>query len=106
MLCWGDSRIGNVMYQDFAPVAVLDWEMATLGPREMDLGWMAFLHRFFEDIAGLANLPGLPDFLRLPDLAQTYAEITGPHPTRSGVLRYLCRTASGGDHVGEFRPAP
>ncbi len=27
----GDSRIGNVMYQDFAPVAVLDWEMATLG---------------------------------------------------------------------------
>lgn len=40
VLCWGDSRIGNVMYQDFAPVAVLDWEMATLGPREMDLaGW-------------------------------------------------------------------
>jgi len=80
VLCWGDSRIGNVMYQDFAPVAVLDWEMATLGPREMDLGWMAFLHRFFEDIAGLANLPGLPDFLRLPDLAQTYAEITGHTP--------------------------
>ncbi|MDJ0114804.1 phosphotransferase family protein, partial [Rhodococcus erythropolis] len=60
--------------------AVLDWEMATLGPREMDLGWMAFLHRFFEDIAGLANLPGLPDFLRLPDLAHTYAEITGHAP--------------------------
>ncbi|MDI9918812.1 phosphotransferase family protein [Rhodococcus sp. IEGM 1379] len=80
VLCWGDSRIGNVMYQDFEPVAVLDWEMATLGPREMDLAWMVFLHRFFEDIAGLANLPGLPDFLRIQDVATTYAELTGYTP--------------------------
>ena len=38
VLIWGDSRIGNVLYEDFRPVAVLDWEMATLGPREMDVG--------------------------------------------------------------------
>lgn len=25
VLCWGDSRIGNMMYRDFEPVAVLDW---------------------------------------------------------------------------------
>ena len=31
-LSWGDSRIGNVMYEGFDPVAVLDWEMASLGP--------------------------------------------------------------------------
>ncbi len=31
VLVWGDSRIGNVLYEDFRPVAVLDWEMATLG---------------------------------------------------------------------------
>lgn len=37
VLCWGDSRIGNVLYRDFVPEAILDWEMATLGPREMDL---------------------------------------------------------------------
>ena len=37
VLCWGDSRIGNVMYQDFEPVAVLDWEMAAIGPRELDV---------------------------------------------------------------------
>ena len=29
VLAWGDSRIGNVLYHDFRPVAVLDWEMAT-----------------------------------------------------------------------------
>ena len=32
VLCWGDSRIGNIIYSGFTPVAVLDWEMATLGP--------------------------------------------------------------------------
>jgi aminoglycoside phosphotransferase (APT) family kinase protein len=43
VLNWGDSRIGNVLYRDFEPVAVLDWEMATIGPAEMDLGWYLVL---------------------------------------------------------------
>ncbi|AQA20593.1 putative aminoglycoside phosphotransferase [Rhodococcus sp. MTM3W5.2] len=80
VLCWGDSRIGNMMYRDFEPAAVLDWEMATLGPRELDLGWMIFQHRFFEDLAGMAGLPGLPDFLRREDVADTYLELTGHRP--------------------------
>src|SRR5207247_1215085 len=33
VLSWGDARIGNILYRDFAPVGVLDWEMALLGPR-------------------------------------------------------------------------
>ncbi|MDH6676872.1 aminoglycoside phosphotransferase (APT) family kinase protein [Rhodococcus sp. LBL1] len=77
VLCWGDSRIGNIIYRDFEPAAVLDWEMATLGPRELDLGWMIFIHRFFEDLADMAGLPGLPDFLRREDVAGTYRELTG-----------------------------
>lgn len=77
VLCWGDSRIGNIVYRNFLPAAVLDWEMATLGPREMDLGWMIFLHRFFEDIAGMANLPGMPDLLRRDDVRDGYAKRTG-----------------------------
>jgi aminoglycoside phosphotransferase (APT) family kinase protein len=80
VFCWGDARIGNIMYEDFRPVAVLDWEMATLGPRELDLGWMAYLHRFFEDIAEVAGLGGLPDFLRVDEIAATYEELTGHAP--------------------------
>ena len=38
VISWGDSRIGNMMFRDFEPVAVLDWEMAAVGPREIDLG--------------------------------------------------------------------
>ena len=77
VLCWGDSRIGNVMYQDFEPVGVLDWEMATVGPREMDAAWMVFAHKVFEEIAGLAGMPGMPDFMREDDVRATYAELTG-----------------------------
>ncbi|WP_137875661.1 phosphotransferase family protein [Rhodococcus sp. Q] len=79
VLCWGDSRIGNIMYRDFEPVAVLDWEMAALGPRELDLGWMIYLHRFFDDLAALAGLPGLPDLLRPADVTAHYLDRTGHH---------------------------
>ncbi len=79
-LSWGDSRIGNVLYRDFTPVAVLDWEMAGLAPREMDLAWMVFLHRFFEDLAAQLELPGMPDFLRLDDVATTYERASGHTP--------------------------
>lgn len=77
VLCWGDSRIGNVIYRDFEPAAVLDWEMAALGPRELDLGWMIFQHRFFEDLAAMAGLPGMPDFLRREDVADAYRSLSG-----------------------------
>jgi aminoglycoside phosphotransferase (APT) family kinase protein len=80
VLSWGDSRIGNVMYRDFEPVALLDWEMACIGPRELDLGWIIFLHLFFEDIARAIGLPGLPDLFRPDDVAATYAELTGYEP--------------------------
>ena len=77
VLIWGDSRVGNVLYDDFKPVAVLDWEMATLGPREMDAAWMIFAHMVFQELAGLAGMPGLPDFMRDEDVKATYAEKTG-----------------------------
>ena len=77
VLVWGDSRVGNVLYADFRPVAVLDWEMAVLGPREMDVAWIIFAHMVFQELAGLAGLPGLPDFMREADVKATYSERTG-----------------------------
>jgi aminoglycoside phosphotransferase (APT) family kinase protein len=79
---WGDARIGNVMYESdgFEPVAVLDWEMAALAPPEVDVAWCCFLHEFFEDIADQMGLEGLPDFLRIDDVAATYEAVTGYAP--------------------------
>jgi aminoglycoside phosphotransferase (APT) family kinase protein len=74
---WGDARIGNVIYQGFEPAAVLDWEMAALGPRELDVGWFVFIHRFFQDIAEFFGAPGLPDFLRRSDVERRYQELSG-----------------------------
>lgn len=59
-LNWGDARIGNMMYRDFRPCAVLDWEMACIGPAEVDVAWMLYFYRFFSEGIGLPNLPGIP----------------------------------------------
>ncbi|WP_341923727.1 phosphotransferase family protein [Nocardioides psychrotolerans] len=77
VLCWGDSRVGNVIYRDFSPVAVLDWEMAAIGPRELDLSWIVFAHRVFESITGMLELPGMPHFLREEDIVATYEQASG-----------------------------
>jgi len=77
VLSWGDARIGNIIYQGFEPAAVLDWEMAALGPRELDVGWFVFLHRFFQDIAEFFGVEGLPDFLRRSDVERCYQELSG-----------------------------
>jgi aminoglycoside phosphotransferase (APT) family kinase protein len=77
VLLWGDARVGNVLYRDFKPVAVLDWEMVTLGPRELDVAWMIFAHMVFQELAGLASLPGLPEVMREEDVRATYRQLTG-----------------------------
>ena len=53
VVTWGDARIGNIMYEDFVPAAVLDWEMATRAPRELDVAWGIALHRFFQFVTGV-----------------------------------------------------
>jgi aminoglycoside phosphotransferase (APT) family kinase protein len=77
VLLWGDARVGNVLYRDFRPVAVLDWEMVTLGPRELDVAWMIFAHMVFQELAGWATLPGLSDVMREDDVRATYRRLTG-----------------------------
>ncbi|RAG82098.1 phosphotransferase family protein [Streptacidiphilus pinicola] len=80
VLSWGDARIGNIVYQGFTPAAVLDWEMAALGPRELDLGWFVFLHRFFQDLTVAFGQAGLPDFLDRDTVVAQYTEASGHVP--------------------------
>jgi aminoglycoside phosphotransferase (APT) family kinase protein len=77
VVSWGDSRIGNAMYRDFEPVAVLDWEMTCVGPRELDVGWMVYSHMVFEHLAGVFGMAGMPNFMRPDDVAATYEQISG-----------------------------
>jgi aminoglycoside phosphotransferase (APT) family kinase protein len=77
VLSWGDARIGNMVFRDFAPVALLDWEMVGLAPREVDLGWMIYLHRWFDDIAAIMEIEPMRHFMRVPDAVATYEAESG-----------------------------
>jgi aminoglycoside phosphotransferase (APT) family kinase protein len=75
-LCWGDSRLPNMMFRDDRVAAVLDWEMAFLGDPEADLGWWCFLDWANNEGYGGPHLDGIPG--KEETLAR-YAELTG-HP--------------------------
>jgi aminoglycoside phosphotransferase (APT) family kinase protein len=60
-LLWGDVRLGNVVFgADRVPVAVLDWEMATIGSAEHDLAWALTLQGTQDELIG-RTLPGFLD---------------------------------------------
>lgn len=62
VVTWGDARFGNLMFDDELNVSgVFDWEMATLGPAEVDLGYFLFVDRVYSAGLGLARLDGFPD---------------------------------------------
>jgi aminoglycoside phosphotransferase (APT) family kinase protein len=74
VLSWGDSRIGNIIWDDFECAAVLDWEMASLGQPEMDLGWWLYFDRQFSDGLGVPRPAG---FGTHEETIDRYSEIIG-----------------------------
>jgi aminoglycoside phosphotransferase (APT) family kinase protein len=58
--CWGDSRVGNVIFDEDVPVAILDWEMANVGDPRTDLAWWIWIDRCNSEGLGAARLPGIP----------------------------------------------
>jgi aminoglycoside phosphotransferase (APT) family kinase protein len=77
----GDYRLTNVMFDtDHKIVAVMDWEMATLGDPLADVGLLYVYHRLSED--GAAVMPVMPaekGFLSPVQLLAGYAERSGRH---------------------------
>jgi len=73
-LCWGDSRVGNVVFRDLSPVAILDWEMANISDPRTDLAWWIWIDRCNSEGLGLERLAGLPD---PEEVYQRWHELTG-----------------------------
>lgn len=58
---WGDPGSSNILFLDDLSVGtVLDWEMANLGPAEVDLAWWLFFDKLFSEGMGIPRLEGLP----------------------------------------------
>lgn len=83
VLSWGDSRIGNIIFdEEMRPAAVVDWEMAALAPPTMDLAWTFFLDRHHSEGMGVERLEGFPSH---GDSVERYERRSG-HQVRN--LRY------------------
>jgi len=74
VLLWGDVRLGNLVFDAERRVtAVLDWDLASLGPPEMDLGWHFGLESLMASLFG-RSVPGFPK--RAESLAR-YERVSG-----------------------------
>lgn len=76
---WGDARPGNVLFDGHTPTAVLDWEMVNVGPAGVDVGWLVFMHMFFQSLADVFQMPGFPEFCRADDIVDAYTKAGGRH---------------------------
>jgi aminoglycoside phosphotransferase (APT) family kinase protein len=60
-LSWGDARPGNMLFRGSRCVAVLDWELVSLGGPLIDLGWWLLFDSIHTVDMGLARVAGLGD---------------------------------------------
>lgn len=73
-LSWGDARLGNIIWQDYKPAAVVDWEACALSPTEADLGWWLMFDRMSFDDVNVNRLSGYPT---REEQAEYYEQISG-----------------------------
>lgn len=85
-LCWGDSRLANMIFRDLECVAVLDWEMALLGNPLLDLAWWITADRCFSEGIGAPRLAGLPGW---EETVERWCVLTGREATHLGWYQVL-----------------
>lgn len=71
---WGDARPGNIIWQDFRPACLTDFENIAIGTPELDLGWWLMFDRTCHEGVGAPRLAGEPTREEQRDL---YCEASG-----------------------------
>ncbi|MCP4904694.1 MAG: phosphotransferase family protein [bacterium] len=59
-ISWGDSRLGNIIWQDYHCASVCDWEAISLCPPEADIGWFVMFDRMSHEDFDAPRLAGFP----------------------------------------------
>lgn len=73
-ICWGDARVGNVIWRGVEPVAVLDWEMANLGDPRADVAWWMWIDKCTTEGLGMPMMTGVPE---PAEAYRRWSELTG-----------------------------
>ena len=73
-LCWGDSRVGNIIWRELQPAAVIDWEMATLSDPLQDVSWWYWIDYINSVGLGAERLGGLP---ARAEIYEQWLQLTG-----------------------------
>lgn len=68
-LSWGDSRLPNVIYRDYSPVGLLDWDLVSLAGPQTDIAWWILMTP--QDSLGLDGIGSHDEFVDL------WEELTG-----------------------------
>lgn len=75
-LVWGDSRIGNMMFdENFDVVTVMDWEQPSLGGALQDLAWFCVLSETMH--GATAEEPHLPGMGTREETIALWEEVSG-----------------------------
>ena len=84
VLLWGDVRLGNLVFDAGRSVtAVLDWDLASIGPPEMDLGWHFGLEFMMASLFGRS----VPGFAGRAEALARYEKASG-HTVREDELHW------------------
>jgi aminoglycoside phosphotransferase (APT) family kinase protein len=60
-LVWNDARMGNTMFaRDLSVASLFDFEVASLGPAEIDLAWWLYAEDIFSIQFGIQRIAGIP----------------------------------------------
>lgn len=88
VLTWNDGRLGNMLFHELRLTGLLDWELVTVGPPELDLAWLVWHDRFSAEclasaMAGrpVAPLEGAPT---LEEAASWYEAVSNQAPRALG----------------------
>jgi aminoglycoside phosphotransferase (APT) family kinase protein len=77
-IVWGDARFGNIMYQGYTPVAMLDWELSSIGDPVNDLAYFLMMDLFFRaDRGARVPTPQIDGFPSIGETLDYYEDATG-----------------------------
>lgn len=84
VLDWNDARLGNMLFDGVELTGLLDWELVTVGPPEVDLVWFLWHDRFMSEALGTliagAPCPRLAGSPTTEEGAAWYRDASGYEP--------------------------